>query len=79
MTMIVKAALGVALGLLLYRWLQHFSRRFLRRKSDDVVVINKAELAQLLRDFEAMGAVLYTSDRKLCKGHRAKVVLFVRE
>ena len=25
---------------------------------------------------EAMDAVLYTSDQKLCKGHRARVVLF---
>ena len=25
---------------------------------------------------EAMNAVLYTSDQKLCKGHRARVVLF---
>jgi predicted nucleic acid-binding protein len=25
---------------------------------------------------EATGAVLYTSDEKLCKGHRARVVLF---
>ena len=27
---------------------------------------------------EAMNAVLYTSDAKLCKGHRARVVLFTR-
>ena len=27
---------------------------------------------------EAMNAVLYTSDEKLCKGHRARVVLFTR-
>jgi predicted nucleic acid-binding protein len=27
---------------------------------------------------EAMNAVLYTSDEKLCKGHRARVVLFAR-
>ncbi|MGA2038024.1 MAG: type II toxin-antitoxin system VapC family toxin [Bryobacteraceae bacterium] len=27
---------------------------------------------------EAMNAVLYTSDEKLCKGHRARVVLFSR-
>ena len=27
---------------------------------------------------EAMNAVLYTSDEKLCKGHRARVVLFRR-
>ncbi len=25
---------------------------------------------------EIMGAVLYTSDAKLCKGHKARVVLF---
>ena len=27
---------------------------------------------------EATNAVLYTGDRKLCKGHRARVVLFAR-
>ena len=27
---------------------------------------------------EAMNAVLCTSDEKLCKGHRARVVLFTR-
>jgi predicted nucleic acid-binding protein len=27
---------------------------------------------------EAMNAVIYTSDEKLCKGHRARVVLFTR-
>ncbi len=27
---------------------------------------------------EAMNAVLYTADEKLCKGHRARVVLFTR-
>jgi predicted nucleic acid-binding protein len=27
---------------------------------------------------EATNAVLYTCDRKLCKGHRARVVLFSR-
>ncbi|MFY9727806.1 MAG: type II toxin-antitoxin system VapC family toxin [Bryobacteraceae bacterium] len=27
---------------------------------------------------EAMNAVLYTCDEKLCKGHRARVVLFAR-
>ena len=27
---------------------------------------------------EAMNAVLYTTDEKLCKGHRARVVLFAR-
>jgi NhaP-type Na+/H+ or K+/H+ antiporter len=58
MTVIIEVALGVALGLLLYRWLQHLGRRFRRPKSDDVVVINKAELSQLLGDFKAMAAVL---------------------
>jgi predicted nucleic acid-binding protein len=28
---------------------------------------------------EAMNAVLYTSDEKLCKGHRAQVVLFTHQ
>jgi len=28
---------------------------------------------------EAMNAVLYTSDEKLCQGHRARVVLFTRQ
>ena len=56
MTLIIEVALGVALGLLLYRWL--LGRRSLRHKSDDVEVINKAELDQLLRDFQAMSAVL---------------------
>jgi predicted nucleic acid-binding protein len=27
---------------------------------------------------EAMNAVLYTTDEKLCKGHRARIVLFTR-
>src|SRR6266446_6873602 len=58
MILIIEVALGVGLGLLLYRWLQQLGRGSRRHKSDDVEVINKAELDQLLRDFQAMSAVL---------------------
>lgn len=58
MALIIEVALGVAFGLFLYRWFQRFARRFHHQRNKNKVVISNAELDQLLRDFEAMGAVL---------------------